>query len=68
MSWSQRFTVIGCWFSGFSGVVPLRFAGVFILKEQDAEERNFDDVLADVSIVVIAYVITVVDTAVAKVM
>ena len=54
--------------SGVGGVVPLRFAGVFVLEVPFLDVLVPDDVFADVSIVIVAYVIAVVDTAVAKVM
>ena len=52
-------------YSGVGGVVPLRFAGVFVLKVPFLDVLVPDDVFADVSIVIVAYVIAVVDTAVA---
>ena len=55
-------------FSGVGGVVPLWFAGVFVLKVSFLGVLVLDDVLADVLTVVVAYVIAVVDTAVVKVM
>ena len=51
--------------SGVGDIVPLRFAGVFVLF---LGLLVLDDVFADVPIVVVTYVIAVVDTVVAKFM
>ena len=50
--------------SNFGGVVPLRFGSSFVFGVSISDVLVLDDAVADISIVVVAYI----DTAVAKVM